>query len=429
VEPVTGRPRCVLHADMDAYYVSVELRRRPELRGRPVVVGGSGRRGVVAAASYEARRYGVFSAMPSALARQRCPHAVFLEGDHAHYAEVSGQVREIFDRYSPAVEPLSLDEAFIDVTGSTALFGSGAAIAARIRRAIADELELSCSVGVAPNKFLAKLASVEAKPVATRDGIEPGPGVVVIEPGTEQTFLDPLAVDRLWGVGPKTHDKLHRLGIATVRDLRLVERAALSASLGPRQAEHLLALAVGRDDRPVEAERRAKSISHEETFAEDVCTIHEMRTEVVRLADAVASRLRRSGLGARTITLKVRFSDGFRTITRSTTTHEPTDQAETILALLAPLVDAIDPTPGIRLLGVGGSNLGPAHHQLTLADAVDVAPEAGARERAMDEIRRRFGTDSIGPASAVRSRQLRNVRPGSQQWGPARSEPAPDRRE
>ena len=187
---------------MDAFYVSVELRRRPELRGKPVVVGGDGPRGVVAAASYEARRFGVHSALASSIAKRRCPHAVFLPGDHAHYSEVSREVRDVFERYTPLVEPLSLDEAFLDVSGSIELLGDGPTIARALRAAIRDELQLGCSVGVAPNKFLAKLASVDAKPRASRDGIERGPGVVEIVAGEERAYLEPLPVERLWGVGP-----------------------------------------------------------------------------------------------------------------------------------------------------------------------------------------------------------------------------------
>ena len=413
-----GRSRTILHVDMDAFFVSVELRRRPDLAGQPVVVGGTGRRGVVAAASYEARRFGVHSAMPSVVARRRCAHAVFLPGDHALYSEVSGQVRQIFDRYTPLVEPLSLDEAFLDVTGSVGLFGPAADIADRIRSDVERELSLTCSVGLAPNKFLAKLASVEAKPVASPAGVAPGPGVVVVESGAEQEFLRPLPVERLWGVGPVTLTKLHRIGVRLVTDLVSIDEAVLSTALGRAQATHLLALSQGIDDRPVEPERDAKSIGHEETFEANTTTAAEMRTHLVRLADAVATRLRHSGVGARTLTLKVRFDDGFHTITRSTTGTEPTDQASTIVALLQPLADAIDPSPGIRLVGVSGSNLAPVHHQLTFDDAVADAPEPGAASAALDEIRGRFGADAIGPASAVSGGRVRNVKRGGQQWGP-----------
>jgi len=414
---VTGA-REILHVDMDAFFVSVELRRRPELVGQPVVVGGTGRRGVVAAASYEARRFGVHSALPSAVARRRCPHAVFLPGDHALYAEVSAEVREIFDRYTPIVEPLSLDEAFLDVTGSIRLFGPATDIAASIRRGVADELSLRCSVGIAPNKFLAKLASVEAKPHATPAGIEPGAGVVVVGAGEERDFLDPLPVERLWGVGPVTLEKLHRIGIRRVADFAAVGEPALVGALGAGQGHHLLGLSMGVDDRPVEPEREAKSISHEETYSTNKHEPAELQRELVRLADAVAARLRAAHLGARTITIKVRFDDGFTTITRSTTSREAIDRADTIVTLLQPLVDGIDPSPGVRLVGVAASNLGPVFHQLTLDEAAVERPGFGVAETALDEIRERFGPGAIGRASAVEGGRIRNVQRGGQQWGP-----------
>jgi DNA polymerase IV len=412
------RHRTICHVDMNAFFVAVELRRRPELVGQPVVVGGAGPRGVVAAASYEARRFGVHSALPSAVARRRCPHAVFLPGDHPLYSRVSAEVREIFHRYTPLVEPLSLDEAFLDVSGSLRLFGPARTVAGKIRDDVRAELQLECSVGVAPNKFLAKLASVEAKPVARPGGIEPGPGVMVIEPGREQAFLDPLPVQRLWGVGPATLEKLQRLGIRTVADLAVIDEPLLAAALGSAQSRHLLALSRGHDDRPVEPDREAKSIGHEETSATNSHTPAAMRTRLVRLADAVAARLRKEDVGARTLTLKVRFDDGFHTITRSTTAREPIDQAETIVAVLQPILDTIDPSPGVRLLGVSGSNLAPAHHQLTFDELADDGPQHGAREAALDEIRERFGSDAIGPASAVAGGRVRNVQRGGQQWGP-----------
>ncbi len=412
--------RKVLHVDMDAFFVSVELRRRPDLAGQPVVVGGTGTRGVVAAASYEARRFGVHSAMPSVVAKRRCPHAVFLPGDHTLYGEVSLAVREIFERYTPLVEPLSLDEAFLDVTGSTRLFGSAPQIAAAIRATVRAELDLECSVGVATNKFLAKLASVEAKPRATPTGIEPGLGVVVVDAGDERAFLDPLPVQRLWGVGPATLEKLHRIGIRVVGDFAAVDDSALAAALGRGQAEHLSALARGEDDRPVEPEREAKSIGHEETFAANLTEPSELRTHLARLADAVAARLRGAGVGARTLTLKVRFDDGFHTITRSTTSSDAVADADAIIAMLQPMLDTIDPTPGIRLLGVSGSNLGAAHHQLTFDDAVGATP--GAKDATVDAIRRRYGSHSIGPASAVTAGRIRNVERGGHQWGPDRPE-------
>jgi len=402
---------------MDAFFVSVELRRHPELFGQPVVVGGTGNRGVVAAASYEARRFGVHSALPSAIARNRCPHAVFLPGDHEHYGEVSAQVRTVFDRYTPLVEPLSLDEAFLDVTGARRLFGDGPTIAQRIRSEIADELDLGCSVGVAPNKFLAKLASVEAKPRAHADRIDPGEGVTVVVPGAEQAFLDPLPVGRLWGVGPATLEKLIRLGINSVRDLRHVDLAVLTTALGSNQARHLAALAVGADDRDVEPDREAKSIGHEETYPQDKHTNVELRRELVRLADAVAQRMRNQHVAARTWQLKVRFA-GFHTITRSVTTADFVNRAPEIIELIGPVLDVIDPSPGVRLLGVSGSNLGSPSTQLTFDDLDDSAPDLGAATETLDAIRDRFGDAAIGRASAVSAGKLRAVRRGAQQWGP-----------
>jgi DNA polymerase-4 len=436
---MTGR--AILHVDMDAFYVSVELLRRPELRGRPVVVGGGGPRGVVAAASYEARRYGVQSAMPSSVARRRCPDAVFLPGDHDRYAEVSTQVHEIFARFTPLVEPLALDEAFLDVTGVRRSRGDAAAIADAIRRSVHEELGLTCSVGVAPNKFLAKLASVAAKPVARPSGVEPGPGVVEVREGEELAFLHPLPVSRMWGVGPATLEKLRGLGVHTVGDLAELGEPTLVTALGRANGAHLSRLARGLDDRPVEPHRAPKSIGHEETFATDRHTHAELDRELVRLADGVAARLRRAGVGARTLTLKVRFV-GFHTITRSSTGADPVDTTEAILRTLRPLLAQIDPTPGVRLLGVSGSQLAPPAEQLRLLDddlgapapAADPA-RRGAVTAALDSIRERFGAAAIGPASTVEQGRLRVVRPGAQQWGPDGPPPPaneagePDRRD
>ena len=419
--------RTILHVDMDAFYVSVELRRRPELVGRPVVVGGSGPRGVVAAASYEARRYGVFSAMPGSRARRLCPHAVFLPGDHALYGQVSAQVHEIFSSVTPLVEGIALDEAFLDVTGARRLLGDGAAIARHLRAEVQTRLDLSCSVGVAPNKFLAKLASKAAKPRATAAGVEPGPGVVEVAPGEEQAFVRPLPVRALWGVGPATFARLDRLGVRTVGDLADLGEATLVATLGRAQGAHLYALAHARDDRPVEPDREAKSIGHEETFARDLTTHDEVMAEVVRLADAVASRLRRHDLGARTVTLKIRFSD-FETITRSTTLSTPLTTGPGIVAALAPLVTSVDPGAGVRLVGVSAGHLVEPVEQLGLfgladatgGDGPDATTVDGAwspASDALDTIRDRFGDGAIGPASTLARRRGRGA-PGSALWGP-----------
>ena len=417
--------RTILHVDMDAFYVSVELRRRPDLRGQPVVVGGTGNRGVVAAASYEARRYGVHSALPSAVARRRCPHAVFLPGDHELYAEVSRQVHTIFGRYTPLIEPLALDEAFLDVSGAIRLFGEGVTIAQRIRADVSGELDLTCSVGVAPNKFLAKLASVEAKPRALPDRIEPGRGVVEVRPGEELAFLHPLPVKRLWGVGPKTLERLERLGVRTIGDLAVLDERVVVGALGPASGKHLLALAHARDDRPVEVERDPKSIGHEETYPHDLHEHAELERELVRLADAVSSRLRKHGLPARTLTLKVRFA-GFRTVTRSVTLDGGVDTGPELVDTLKPMLRALDVSPGVRWVGVSGSNFGHRSEQLGLFDEPATTASPIRSAAAVDEIRDRFGAAAIGPASSITGRGLRIVRTGAQQWGP---DQAPERGE
>ncbi|MBN2622742.1 MAG: DNA polymerase IV [Acidimicrobiales bacterium] len=408
--------RTILHVDMDAFFVSVELLRRPGLRGRPVVVGGTGARGVVAAASYEARAYGVFSAMPSSQARRLCPGAVFLPGDHAHYAEVSARVMAIFLEFTPLVEPLSLDEAFLDVSGARRALGDGVEIARTIRRRVLDGEGLSCAVGIAPSKMLAKLASEAAKPSATPTGPVEGSGVHVIAPGQEQAFLRPLPARALWGVGPATLAKLERLGVRSVGDIADLPEAALVGLLGPGLGRHLGRLARGIDLRPVEPDQRAKSIGHEETFPTDHHDVVALGREVVRMADAVAWRLRRAEVAARTVTLKVRFGD-FRTITRSVTLAAPVDEAPALARAAGALLAEIDTTPGVRLLGITGSGLVEAGARQLSFDEIG-GPAWHEASGAVDAIRERFGDRAIGPASAVGQRGLRVKRRGDAQWGP-----------
>jgi DNA polymerase IV len=396
-------PRTVLHVDMDAFYVSVEILRRPELRGLPVVVGGSSARGVVAAASYEARRYGIHSAMSSVVAHRRCPTAIFLPPDLGHYAEFSAAVHEIFHRFTPVVEPLALDEAFLDVTGSRRLWGSGSEIAEQIRTGIFSEIGLTCSVGVATNKFLAKLASVEAKPRANAEGVTPGTGVWEVHDGTEQDFLDPLEVRRLWGVGPATAEKLEQLGIRRVRDLRLTDPRRIQGRLGRNLGDHLIALAHGRDDRPVVPDRASKSIGNEDTFAEDLTDPEDLRRELLRLADQVTARMRRDGRRARTLTVKVKFAD-FQTITRSVTTEGPLHDPTEVFEAAHHLLSAVETHRGVRLLGISLHNFGEVTHQLNLFETEnsEVADQAWD---AIDAIRERFGSGAIGPAS-LRPRRI-----------------------
>ncbi len=408
--------RTILHVDMDAFFASVELLRRPELRGQPVIVGGAGERGVVAAASYEARAYGIHSAMPSLRARRLCPHAVFLNGDYAAYSEVSGRVMDIFRSFTPLVEPISLDEAFLDVTGSRRLLGTGPEIAAAIRETIHATEGLACSVGVASNKFLAKLASEAAKPWASTKGPQPGLGVCVVEPGRELAFLHPLPVRSLWGVGPATLAKLERLGVRTVGELAVLDEAAVNGSLGQANGRHLHRLANAIDDRPVVPEQQPKSVGHEETFAHDHHRIETLKREAVRMSDSVASRLRHHGLAGRTVTIKVRFHD-FKTITRSVTLTTAVDAGPVIARAAKALLDQIDPSAGIRLLGVSVSSISETGaRQLSLEDTGDEAWEGA--DHAVDDIRRRFGADAIVPATLAGPEGIKVKRRGDQQWGP-----------
>ncbi|SCL16109.1 DNA polymerase-4 [Micromonospora nigra] len=390
----TGCP--ILHVDMDAFFASVEVRQRPELRGRAVVVGGVGPRGVVSSASYEARRYGVRSAMPTARARALCPHAVYLPPDFARYTAASRAVMQIFRDVTPLVEPLSLDEAFLDVAGARRLFGSPATIARRIRERVEAEQRLTCSVGVAPSKFVAKLGSTRAKP----------DGMLVVPAGRVLDFLHPLPVAALWGVGERSAETLRRLGLTTVGDLAAAPVGLLRRAVGDTAAAHLHELASGRDPRRVTPEQVEKSIGAELTFDVDVVDPGEIRRAVLGLAEKVGARLRRSGQVGRTVSVKVRFTD-FRTVTRSRTLDVSTDVAREIFDTVWALYTALDPGEPVRLVGVrveGLSGVGDTPRQLTLG-----APERGWREAeaAADAAAARFGRSVIGPASLLGARDPR----------------------
>jgi len=408
----------ILHVDMDAFFASVEVVRRPELRGRPVVVGGEGDRGVVAAASYEARAFGVRSAMPSTRARRLCPDIVFLRGDHRLYGEVSGRIMEVFRRYTPLVEPLSLDEAFLDVSGVSRLHGSPEQVAAAIRADLSASESLTCSVGVAPNKFLAKLASGQAKPKAGLAGPVFGTGIEVVAVDGVEAFLDPLPVQTVWGVGPRTFERLERFGVRTVADLRDVPADTLVSALGRAVGSQLWRLARGIDDRAVEPEQVTKSVGHEETFARDLADPLEIRRHLVRMVDAVARRARSAGVAGRTVSVKLRYPD-FTTMGRSHTLADPTDLAVEILEVATGLVDSVDTTPGIRLLGVSLGNLQDGSVRQLRFNDIEVAegraPGWRAAEGAVDEIRERFGNSAIGPAVAD---ELGPKEIGDSQWGP-----------
>ena len=405
----------ILHVDMDAFYAAVEILEDPRLAGKPVIVGGVGSRGVVAACSYEARVFGVHSAMPSERARRLCPDAVFLAGRFDRYADYSRRLHEVLVSFTPLVEGIAFDEAFLDVGGARRLLGEPAQVAAELRRRIIDELHLTASVGAATSKLIAKLASEAAKPRVAGTAVQPGLGVRVVAPGDELAFLHPHPVQALWGVGPATLRRLQRFGVRTVGDLAQLPKATVVHALGEAHGQHLHELAWARDDRPVEPDRAAKSIGHEETYAHDHYERDVLRREAVRMAEAVATRLRELGQAGRTVTVKVRFAD-FQTISRSRTLAEPADTGAAVAAVACELLDHVDPSPGVRLLGVSASNLVPKQtHQLTLDDAAPVWDEA---TRAIDEVRQRFGPGAVGPASLVGEGGLRLKRRGDQQWGP-----------
>jgi DNA polymerase-4 len=417
VEPTS---RSILHVDMDMFYVAVELLRHPELRGKPVVVGGSSDRGVVAAASYEARRFGVHSAMSSHRAKRLCPQAIFLPGDMALYVEYSRRVFAIFEDFTPLVEGLSLDEAFLDVTGARVVHGEPLEIGRTIRARVAAEVGLPCSVGVASSKFVAKLASEKAKPRASARGVDEGVGVFVVAPSEEVDFVRSLPVGALWGVGPVTLDKLTRLGVRHVSDLVEFPLPALAAAVGESHARHLLDLADARDDRPVVPDSEAKSVGNEETFLSDVFDIVELRTHLVRLADSVLGRCRRDDLAPRTITLKIKFPD-FTLITRSKTLEQPITTVPAAVNVLDELLAKVDLTRGVRLAGVSVRNFADsAGGQLSLFgdDSVRSLDDTWApATKAIDQIRDKFGLGAIRVASALPD----DPQPGSAKWGPQSS--------
>ncbi len=396
----------ILHVDLDAFYAAVEQREDPSIAGRPVIVGGLGPRGVVAASSYEAREFGVYSAMPMGRARRACPSGVFLAPRFDLYQEASAAVMAILGSFTPLVEPLSLDEAFLDVAGARRLHGSGPEIAASIRAQVRADTELTASVGVATTKFLAKIASDFSKP----------DGLLVVAPGDELAFLHPLPVERLWGVGPATRRRLARFGVRTIGELAALPEDTITGAVGVAHGHHLHALAWNRDDRSVEPERQVKSIGHEETFPKDVTDRAVLEREVLRFADKVATRLRSASLVGRTVQLKVRYSD-FRTITRSRTVAEPTDLATDLARVGGALLAAVDLEEGVRLLGLSIQQLDHAssvQEALALADEESPTGSEAARrqradlERSVDQVRARYGSDAVLPARLMPDRTDRH---------------------
>lgn len=392
----------ILHIDMDAFYASVEERDRPELKGKPVIVGGTpSQRGVVAAANYEARKFGVHSAMPSSTAYRLCPQAIVLPCRMDHYAQVSHQIRDIFHRFTPLVEPLSLDEAFLDVSGSEGLFGTSESMGRQIKNVIRHEVDLIASVGVAPNKFLAKIASDLQKP----------DGMVVVDPAQIQEFLDPLPVERLWGVGRQTSKAFHGLGVRSIGQLRQLSPTVLKTQFGS-SGEHLWELAHGIDHRAVVPDREAKSISHETTFAIDLDEREVLRAWLLELTEQVARRLRRHDLRGRTVEIKVRFAD-FRTITRSRKLPEPTSNTHELWEVANELLNTRvsgDHLP-VRLLGMGVSDI----DRTGVTQGLLFDEEDRGRQNRLDEVRdrlrERFGAAALRFGSSLEHETKHRPRP------------------
>jgi DNA polymerase-4 len=379
----------ILHVDMDAFYASVAERDDPSLRGKAVVVG-AGTRGVVLSANYAARKYGIRAAMPVGRAKRMAPHAIFVTPDHQRYSEVSAKVMEIFDSFTPLVEPISLDEAFLDVTGARKLLGTGREIAVEIRRQVEASEGITCSVGIAPSKFIAKLASGHCKPN----------GILEIPADRILNFLHPLPVTAIWGVGPKTAETLERLGLRTVADIANLPRATLIRALGQASGASLYELAWGRDYRDVTPNEPDKSISAAETFAQDIDDPEEILQEFLRLTEKAAARLRENGYYAKTISIKVRFAD-FSTISRSKTLPLPIDSTHDIYEIAKALYLALNlDRARLRLVGISLDNLSEAAPEQLLLGA----REKGWREAdtAIDRAKLRFGGGSVRPGRLIR---------------------------
>jgi DNA polymerase-4 len=401
---------------MDAFFASVEALEHPELRNKPLIVGGDGARGVVASCSYEARFFGVRSAMPSSKAKRLCPHAVFVSGSYGLYEQYSKRMHAIFKDFTPIIEGISLDEAFLDVTGAQRLFGTPADIGRQIRDRVWNELGLRVSVGVATTKHVAKLASEAAKPKVSRRGPVLGSGVFVVGKDEAIEFLHALPVRALWGVGPAAAERLDSIGVQTVRQLANMAPTVIASVLGNANARHLHDLAWNRDEREVVVERAAKSIGHEQTYPKDLYDKDALHKQLVRLIDAVTLRMRNDNTVGRTVQLKVRFAT-FRTITRSRSFPKPTANSSVIVKTVDELLAALDIREGVRLLGVSMSNLedAAAVQQLQFIDGQEVSNEL---DDAIDLIRQRFGDGSVVPAPLVGGRSPGRFQRGERQWGP-----------
>ena len=386
-----SKDRYIIHLDMDAFYASVEMHDQPELKGQAVIVGGSGNRGVVSAASYEARRFGVHSAMPIVTARRKCPHGIYLPVRMKRYQEVSAVIMAVFRQFTPLVEPLSLDEAFLDVTASAALFGPAVDIAKQIKQRVKDITGLTVSAGIAPSKLVAKIASDLEKP----------DGLVIVPPGTEERFLEELPIGKLWGVGKVTREELLQLGVRRIGDLRRFSLDYLGRRFG-KLGEHLYLTSRGIDQRPVEPEQETKSIGNEETYEKDLIEPEDIRRELLALCSQVAGRLRRHGLLGKTITLKVKYHD-FKQITRSTTQRQGTDDQQTLFRHVLSLLEKTEAgRRPIRLLGVSLSQF-----DRTAAAQLSLFADAAGQQRrsqlntALDRIAERYGRKAVQPGTLV----------------------------
>jgi DNA polymerase-4 len=385
--------RQILHIDMDAFFASVEQLDHPELRGKPVLVGGTGPRGVVAAASYEARKFGCHSAQPTAQARRLCPQAIVVRGNFARYRELSHRLRDILYFYSPAVEPISIDEAFVDLTGSERLLGPAEKVAAEMKQRVKRELQLTASVGLAPNKFLAKLASDLEKP----------DGLTIIRPDQIDAVLLPLPVTRIWGVGAKTAKSLERAGIRTIADIRNAGMKWLSERFG-ESGEHYYRLSLGQDHREVKTDRDAKSIGHEETFGVNLVHLDEIMGVLLGQVEQVAARVRAQSRRAGSVSLKIRFGN-FQTITRAVTLSEPTDSTtqmwEAARGLLQKWAD--ESFSPVRLIGVQAQNLSDGGEQMALFED-ETAEKQSRLDKTLDAINGRLGKAAVTRGGTVKRR-------------------------
>jgi DNA polymerase IV len=389
----SSSPRTILHIDLDSFFVSVELLDKPELRGKPVAVGGAAdQRGVIASASYEARKFGVRSALPTRTALQLCPELIVLHGRHNLYSQHSHEVMQILYEITPLVEQISIDEAFLDITGTELRYGSPEKLAHLLHDRVRDQFGLPCSIGVASNKLVAKIGTEKAKPN----------GILIIPHGEEAEFLAPLPIRALWGVGPKTASILQAAGIETIGQIAQTRSDILARHLGSRGAADLLRRANGIDESEIETDRITKQISQEETFARDVTDVKRLRAVILEQSEHVGAQLRTEKFGAKTIAIKIRYKD-FSTFTRQTTLPQPTDLDQPIFETAWKLFEANWTRRAVRLIGVAARGLGPVAQQLNLFEPRDDRSEK--LTRTVDAIRQKFGESKLKRGSTLKPKK------------------------